>query len=512
MMDIRSLEAGGIDKAFGGAHALVDVSFQCNSGEVHALLGENGAGKSTLVKILTGALAQDAGSIAVDGERQHWRSPADAKLAGVGVVYQDFQLFPHLTVSENVCAGMKPPRGRFGFSSRKFMRKNASEVLERFGINIDPRRNVSSLDAAERKLTEIARALIRSPKFLFLDEPTAALEPAETERLLEIIRGLSERGTGVIFVTHRLAEVQAVADRATALRDGALAGTLDSSEFTKESLTRLVVGRAVSQHLGPQHQPGETIMRLQSAPQRTDALPLDIHVRQGELVAVTGLVGSGVSKLMRTVGGVEATGKNDRLWLDGQEVSFAGPRQAQAAGIGFVSQDRKGESIIPLRSAAENIALPSLSVFGRFGFTLRRKMVSAADECQKLFNIKWTSSQQPISSLSGGNQQKAVLGRWIVQGSRFLVIQEPSQGVDIGARQQIHDHLVAFAEAGGSILFSSSDLDEVRDIAHRIYVMHAGEVVAEFENDRTRQVSREELTQAMANLLSAVQVKGQRDD
>jgi ABC-type sugar transport system ATPase subunit len=272
------------------------------------------------------------------------------------------------------------------------------------------------------------------------------------------------------------------------------------------------VGRAVSQHLGPQHEPGETIMRFQSTPQRAEAKPVDIHAREGELVAVTGLVGAGVSRILRTVGGVDAVGRQDSLWFDGSEVSFSGPRQAQEAGIGFVSQDRKGESVIPLRSAAENIALPALGTFGRLGVTLRRKMAAAADECQKVFSIKWTSAQQPISSLSGGNQQKAVLSRWIVKGSRFLVIQEPSQGVDIGARQQIHDHLVSFAEKGGTVLFSSSDLDEVRDIAHRIYVMHAGEVVAEFENDRTRQVSREELTQAMANLLGGSQVKGQTDD
>lgn len=500
MADQGSLEARDIVKRFGGAMALDAVNFECRRGEVHALLGENGAGKSTLIKILTGALPCDSGAVVVDGMEHQFRSPSEAQAAGIGVVYQDFHLFPHLTVAENVCAASDERFSRFGIVSRKRMNERAETLLQSFGIEVDAHRRVGDLDAAERKLIEISRALLLSPKYLFLDEPTAALEPRETHRLLEVIHRLKEHGTGVILVTHRLGEVIEVADRATALRDGTFAGCVLSADFSAPVLAGLVVGQAVTDHEGPTHEAGEVVMAARGLVTRDGAEPVEIVVRERELVAVIGLVGSGVSGVLNSLAGVTPIPDDARVTLRDRAFDPQNPRAAQLLGVGFVPQDRKEKGLFPHRSCAENIALPSLPAFSSMGFARRSAMRAAADACRSVFDIRWVSSAQPVSSLSGGNQQKVMLSRWLVRKSQFLIIQEPSQGVDIGARHQIHRYLVDFAAQGGSVLFSSSDLDEVRAISHRIYVMHAGEVVREFRNDETRHVTRTELTQAMAAL------------
>ncbi|MDO8310057.1 MAG: sugar ABC transporter ATP-binding protein [Actinomycetota bacterium] len=512
MADADALRAEQVTKAFGDAAALKSVDFVCASGEVHALLGENGAGKSTLIKIMTGALAPDAGHVSVNGVVHHFRTPLDAQAVGIGVVYQDFQLFPHLTVAENICAVSPSDVSRAGFLSRRRMNEKAAGILASFGVEVDPRREVRSLDAAERKLVEISRALQTDPQYLFLDEPTAALEPKETHRLLSMIDRLRAHGKGVILVTHRLQEINEIADRATALRDGEYAGTLDKSTFSREALSELVVGRAVEQHKGPQHSPGSVRLRLKGLALRADAAPVEITVRDRELVALIGLVGAGVSSVMKVAGGAEPTPKEADYVIDGEATGLRSPADAQARGIGYVSADRKAQGMIPLRSAAENIAMPSLRKLGRGPFVHRNAFREAANTCQQVFDIRWASPDQPVGSLSGGNQQKVMLSRWKVRESTVLVIQEPSQGVDIGARLQIHDYLVDFAKSGGAVLFSSSDLDEVRDIAHRIYVMHAGEIVAEFANDGGHQVSRSLLTQAMAAMFDSEQKERASDE
>jgi ABC-type sugar transport system ATPase subunit len=511
MTSTAALSAEQVTKAFGDALALKAVDFTCKAGEVHALLGENGAGKSTLVKILTGAMEPDSGKIVVNGKSLHFRSPLEAQLAGIGVVYQDFQLFPRLTVAENICAASVGDVSRGGFLSRRRMNAKAAGILANFGIEVDPQREVRSLDAAERKLVEISRALQTDPEYLFLDEPTAALEPKETHRLLAMIDRLRTHGKGIILVTHRLQEISEVADRATALRDGEYAGTLDRSQFSREALSELVVGRSVEEHRGPSHAPGEVRMHLSGLTLRDDSPEIDISVRERELVAVVGLIGSGVPSIMKVAGGAVATPKGASILLDGAEIEFRSPADAQKRGIGFVSDDRKAQGIVPLRSAAENIALPSLKRFGG-PFVHRNAFRSAALSCQQTFDIRWTSPDQPVGSLSGGNQQKVVLSRWQVRESTFLVIQEPSQGVDIGARLQIHDYLVDYAKSGGSVFFSSSDLDEVRDIAHRIYVVHAGEIVAEFVNNSENPVTRSQLAQAMAAMIDRDEKQGVSND
>ena len=490
------LTAAGVTHRYGGVAALDDVGFDVRTGEVHALVGENGAGKSTLVRVLTGALKPDDGALAVDGRPLHFSSPRDAQAAGVGVVHQDYHLFPDLTVGENVCAISVHAPTRARLVDRKRMFSTARKLLHDLGIDIDPRRKVAGLDAAERKLIEIARALLQRPRFLLLDEPTAALEPRETDRLLEVVSRLRDRGTGIILVTHRLGEVCRVADRATALRDGRNVGTLPKQDLTPTALTRLIVGSAVEELDGPAHAAGSPVLQVHGLRLREGAEPIDLHVSERELVAVIGLVGSGVPAVLGAVAG-SVPNAGATITVDGRQVRIPGPRAARRLGIGFAPEDRKRTGLLLGQSIAANMGLGSLSNWSRGGFTQRSALRNAARETGKIFDIRYRSVDQPVGSLSGGNQQKVLLGRWHLANVTTLVVQEPSQGVDIGARYEIHKHLVDFAADGGRVLFSSSDIDEVRAIAHRIYVLHAGEISAVFDNTGPERLSRAALTEAM---------------
>ena len=493
----HTLEARGITHRFGGALALDDVNLSVLGGEVHALLGENGAGKSTLVKVLTGALSPDEGDVIVDNSAHRLRSPRHSQELGISVVYQDFHLFPHLTVAENVFVGLDGTPSRLGLSARGAMYDATDELLRTFGIAVDPRVEVSRLDAAERKLVEISRALRLEPSFLLLDEPTAALEPRETVQLLEVVSRLREHGTGVILITHRLGEVVDVADRATVLRNGVNVGTVDREALNLSTLAELIVGEDMEETRTPSHGVGGPALGLRGLRLREGAAPVELVVNEGEIVAVVGLVGSGVSATLNSVAGAERR-RGAEVSVDGQWRAWRSRRAAQKAGIGAVPIDRKASGLLLGGTIAEKIGLASLQDFSQLGFTARKRLRDAAEECRGVFDIRCQSVDQPVRALSGGNQQKVMLARWHVRRSPYLVVQEPTQGVDIGARQEIHHYLIDFADAGGCVLFSSSDLEEVRAIAQRIYVMHGGEVVAEFTNSGDARPSRSELTQAMA--------------
>jgi len=469
MDDGRALIARGVVQRFGGALALDHVDFEVTSGEIHALLGENGAGKSTLVKVLTGALIPDDGEVLIDGESHRMRSPRHAQELGIGVVYQDFHLFPHLTVAENIFAAAPHIPNRGGFTARRRIRSEAHELLASFGIDVDPRRLAGELDAAERKLVEISRALLLSPKYLFLDEPTAALEPRETVRLLGVVRRLAERGTGIILVTHRLGEVVEVADRATALRNGRNAGTLEREEFSLESLAELIVGQEVAVEEGPRHTPIGTALRVSGLRLREDSRPVEVSVGTGELVAVIGLIGSGVSALMNTACGATAS-KTAEIEVNGVTRHFRSRRVAQGLGIGAVPVDRKASGLILETSVAKNVGLASLGDFSRLGFTSRGRLRTAARESQRVFDIRLQSVDQPVKSLSGGNQQKVM-----------LVFDEPTRGIDVGAKAEIYKLLQGLAEQGKAIVVISSELPEVLRLSHRILVMAEGRITGELD-------------------------------
>jgi ABC-type sugar transport system ATPase subunit len=498
MNDERALRAEHVTHRYGGALALRDVSFEVRPGEIHALVGENGAGKSTLVKVLTGALTPSEGELRIDGVLRHLGSPRIAQALGVGVVHQDYNLFPHLSVAMNICGVGVDTGGRTPFlTNPRRVRRAAREFLDEFGIDVDPDLPAGELEAAERKIVEICRALIHRPRYLLLDEPTAALEPQETRRLLDVMTSLRERGTGIILVTHRLGEIAEVADRATALRDGANVGSLTRDELTPAALTRLMVGADVEQLDGPQHPARGERLAVRGVRLRPDARPVDLTVREAEIVAVVGLIGSGCGDLLGMVTGARPV-KHGTLEMDGRPVRVSSPGAAARLGIGYAPEDRKRLGLVMGRSIRENMALTSLPRWTRAGFVRRRSLERAVEENRGRFDIRCRDFGQLVETLSGGNQQKVLLARLQLAQSRLIVLHEPSQGVDIAARRAIHEYIVDYAASGGSVLFSSTDIDEVRAVAHRIYVMHAGEITAEFDNVGPDRPDRSALTHAIS--------------
>jgi ribose transport system ATP-binding protein len=496
-----AISASGVAHRFGGAIALRGVRFEARSHEVHALLGENGAGKSTLVKILTGGLIPDEGELEVGGVQVRIHSPHDAQRLGIGAVHQESSLLPHLTVAENVAAIEDRPPSFGPWVRRAQLYSVAQRRLTEAGVAVDPRRTVGQLSAAERKLVEIARVITRKPRVVILDEPTAALEAAETERLLGFMRALANQGAAVIFVTHRLAEVMQVADRITVLRDGALAGTVRRSEIDAKALVRMIAGRDVTTERNTDRSASDQcVLRLGNLELAPGRPPVNLEVHRGEIVAAVGLIGSGVDTVVERVAGARARG-GTISWF-GREISLRSRTAAARLGVGFVPADRRGAGVVELQSVATNIGLASLRAHSRFGIVRRRALRATSAKFRQRMHIRCQRMDDAVSTLSGGNQQKVVIARWLARKVPLLVLQEPTQGVDVGARHDIHVDLIDFARDGGAVLFSSSDLDEVLALAHRILVFRGNECVAVFDTSH-RDVDRRDLTSAMTGLSHA---------
>ena len=468
----RKFGAAGIVKRFGPVVALNDVSFECERGEIHALLGENGAGKSTLVKILAGAQSPDAGTLTFDDTAVKLHGPQDAVERSVAVVHQDYHVWPDLTVAENIIGTLRRPPQRGAFIRSRAMRREAHELLERLGIDIDAGRKVRDLDAAEKKFVEIARALAVDAAFLILDEPTASLESRESGRLLALLERLRDAGHGIILVTHRLEEVVRVADRATILRDGCNAGFVTRDVMTGDVLVEAILGRTPEEPVTPRACGVTPVLAFTSVRTRPQAAPFDLDLRSGEILGLTGVVGSGAVHLIRALAGLVPL--SGTLTLDGAPIVLRTPGDAVRRGIGYIPEDRKGAGLVLEQSVANNIALASLHRISKYGFTDTHARTAIADGYRGSLGIRCASIEAPVGSLSGGNQQKVLIARWLASGARIIAIEEPTHGVDIGAKAEIHRQLAAFAEAGGSVIFMSTELRELLAIAHRIVIFHAG--------------------------------------
>jgi ABC-type sugar transport system ATPase subunit len=471
-LSARRFGAAGIIKRFGPVVALNDVSFECSRGEIHALLGENGAGKSTLIKILAGAQAPDAGSLTFDDVPVKFHSPQDAVERSVAVVHQDYHVWPDLTVAENIVGTLKRPPQRGPFVRGAAMRRQAHELLERLGIGIDVDRKVRDLDAAEKKFVEIARALSVDAEFLILDEPTASLESRESDRLLELLERLRAADHGIILVTHRLEEVVRVADRATILRDGRNAGFIGRDTMTGDVLVEAILGRTPEEPVTPRACGDTPALAFRAVRTRPEAATFDLDLRAGEILGLTGVVGSGAVHLVRALAGLVPL--DGTLTLDGKPIVLKTPGDAVRLGIGYIPEDRKGAGLALEQSVANNIALASLHRISNYGFTNTKARTEIADAYRQTLGIRCASIDAPVSSLSGGNQQKVLIARWLASGAKIIAIEEPTHGVDIGAKAEIHRQLAAFAEAGGSVIFMSTELRELLAIAHRIVIFHAG--------------------------------------
>jgi len=490
------LRAERISQRFAGSLALSDVTFEVRAGEVHALVGENGAGKSTLVRVLSGAIRPNRGNVSVDGVEMQARTPRDARRHGIAVVHQDYHLFPELSVADNVVAigGIAPTVGPF--VSRRRLRRRARDLLQAYGIEVDPRRPARSLDVSERKLIEITRALAERPRFLVLDEPTAALERRQTDMLTQLMRSLRDQGTGVVFVTHRLDEVLELADRVTVLRNGEHAGVLTRGiDMTADELVLRILGRKprTVRHRQFGSETAVTV-RITGLRLASDSSPVNLEARRGEILGITGLVGSGAATAIRRLAGAVSHPAAEIEVLS-TSATIDSPRAARCHGIAFVPADRKEAGIFADLSVAVNLGVASLDRFKVRGLVSRRRLTTSAVHYREALGIKCRSLNQLAATLSGGNQQKVLIGRWLAAGTPVLLMEEPTQGVDIGAREDIHDLVRAYAADGGTVIFLSTDLEETLTLADRIVVFSHGDVVAtlpnygEFRPDKERLVA-----------------------
>jgi ABC-type sugar transport system ATPase subunit len=469
------LELRGVTKRFPGVTALTGVDFDVRTGEVHALIGENGAGKSTLLRVLAGATAPDVGEVRVDGEPADFRGPGDALARGVTVIYQELTLVPHLSVAENLFLGIEPARG--GIVDRGAMRRGASEALEQVGLAADPGAPVARLSVAQQQMVEMARALVRDARLLALDEPTATLTPHEVDRLFERVDRLRAAGAGIVFVSHRLDEVRRVADRVTVLRDGERVWTGPATERDDAALVRAMVGRDVEYPrqpaAGPPAEP--PLLEAEGLTREPAFRDVSLRLRRGEIVGLAGLVGAGRTEVARVLAGADRPDAGG-MRLGGEPFRPRSPREALRRGVVYFPEDRKRDGLVPRLTVRENVTLSVLGRFTRGGVVRRRAEAAAARAAVEEVDLRPPEIERPARTLSGGNQQKVVVARGLMAEARVLLFDEPTRGVDIGAKAELHRQIRALADGGRAVLVISSELPELLALADRVVVVREGRV------------------------------------
>lgn len=478
------LEMRSITKRFPGVTALDGVDFELERGEVHVILGENGAGKSTLIKMLSGAYQPDEGDILFEGEPVRIPSAAVAQGLGISTIYQEFNLVPQLTVAENVFLGRQPRR--LGIVDRRRMREEARRLLERIKVRVDPDAPVSALGVAQRQMVEIVKALSLEARVLIMDEPTAPLSGQEVQRLFEIVRGLQQEEVGVIFISHHLEEVTEIGDRVTVLRDGKLVGQVPATTDHSE-LVRMMVGRSIEDQF-PRRRPeiGDILLEVRDLSREGVLEDVSLRVRAGEVVGIAGIVGAGRTELARAIFGADPV-ESGEVWVEGRRMERFDPREAKNRGIGFITEDRQGQGIVPPLSVAENLVLASLDKSTRVGLVNRGEQRSRAQKMIEELNIRTPGPEQKVRYLSGGNQQKTVIGKWLLADSRILIMDEPTRGIDVGAKVEIYELMNELTEQGAGILMISSDLPEVLGMSDRILVMAGGRITGELSGEEATQ-------------------------
>ncbi len=486
----------GVTKRFGGVTALDDVDFDLRRGEIHALLGENGAGKSTLIKVLGGIHAPDSGTIRIEGEQLRIHSVADANRHGVRIIHQELSLVPNLSIAENIYLG-REPQGLAGLRRRKMV-ADAQALIANLGLYEirSVGTIVSDLSVAHQQLVEIARALSCQARILVLDEPTSSLSEAETEALFVTLRRLRSQGVGIIYISHRLEEVMRLADRITVLRDGRLVGTQFRQKLGQRELIRWMVGRDIKDHFHrPASRARQVALKVHELSSPT-VHRVSFELRYGEVLGLAGLVGSGRTELARALFGIDPVQEGE-LWIDGQPVSIKNPRDALDKGIVLVPEDRKQQGLVMFQSVGFNLALPWLKYWISGCFQSRRKRREIIDRAIKGFSIKVSDTEQNIEQLSGGNQQKALVGRWMERRPKILILDEPTRGVDVGAREEMFAIIGALVESGMAVLFISSELAEVLNTSHRIALYRDGRILSTImAKDITEEEIMEQLTGA----------------
>ncbi len=491
------LEAKKITKRFPGVLAVDNVDFEVYENEIVSLVGENGAGKSTLIKVLTGTLKPDSGEIYVNGEKVSYHSPLDAFKRGISVIHQELNLCENLTVSENIFLAHELVRGKkkalYSLVDEKTMRRKAQELLDMIGARFSPNTYVSDLTTAQRQMVEICKALVKEPKVIFMDEPTSSLTVEETRRLFEIIKRLKERGISIVFVSHKLEEVKEISDRVVVMRDGKRVGELRKEEIDVDTIIRLMVGRDVEYFPhGIETTPGEVVLEVKNLSWKNRVKNVSFQLRKGEVLGFAGLVGAGRTETMLLVFGVNQKDSGE-IYVRGKKVEINTPMDAIRLGIGLIPEDRKLQGLVLKMTVKDNVVLPSLKRLSKKGFILNEgEEEKVSEEYVRKLSIKTPSVYQIVENLSGGNQQKVVLAKWLALNADILIFDEPTRGIDVATKAEIHRMIRELAAQGKSIIMISSELPEILNLSDRIVVMWEGEITAVLDN-RERKVTQEEI-------------------
>ena len=475
MSEQYRVQMTGISKSFGGVHALNDVSFEVKPGEIHALVGENGAGKSTLMKILSGAYQRDSGEIRIDGRPVNISSPHVGRKLGIGIIYQDFALAPDLTVAENIFLDHLSRTG--GLINWGALYRNAGELIRGLGFDINPRSLVADLTVAYQQVVEIAKALSENVGILILDEPTAVLAPRETERLFEVLRKLKQQDVSIIYISHRLEEVFEIADVVTVIKDGAVTGTLDAADATTDEIINMMIGRQLTAMFPKRHgNVGDEIFRVEGLNRGRKVRDVSFSVRVGEVLGIAGLVGSGRTETVRAIFGADAK-DGGQVVLENRSLRIRSPRAAVKSGIALLPEDRKEQGAILSMSVRQNVTMPSLSrVTGAMGIVRQGREKRITQDLIDKLAIKTNSTETAVTDLSGGNQQKVVLAKWLGTECRLLILDEPTRGIDVGAKVEIYNIINELAESGLGIVVISSEMIELIGICDRVMVMRQGRI------------------------------------
>ena len=482
-----------ISKYFPGVHALEGVTFKLEEGQVFAIVGENGAGKSTLIKILSGSYSNDHGQIKIDGKKIYIRNPMHAMQLGINTIYQETSLVPEITVAENIFLGRQPTKG--GRILWKKMYDDAQRILGDLSIDLDPRAKVSNLSAAKQQLIEIAKAFSREAKIIIMDEPTASITGEDTENLFNIIRQIVKKGTAVIYISHRLKEIFQIADMVTVLRDGKTVKTMKVSQTSEINIVKYMVGRDIGDIFGEKSYEAteDVILEAKNLTRKGFFENISFDLKRGEILGFSGLVGAGRSEIVRSIFGLDRL-DNGEIYIEGQKVNIRNSTDGINRGLAFVSEDRRTESIIQGFTVRENITLLLLrKIISRLGLVSGRKESALAKKYVDEFSIKTPSIEQLVMNLSGGNQQKVALAKCLSTSPRIFILDEPTKGIDVGAKKEIHTLIKELARSGMSIIIVSSELPEIIGMCHRVLVIREGSLIKEFKK---QQLNEEDLMHA----------------
>jgi len=479
----------GIEKTFPGVHALKDCRFELRTGEVHALVGENGAGKSTLMKVLTGVYAKDAGRILYKGKEVDIPNPKAAQDLGIAIIHQELHLMPHLTVAQNIFIGREPRKGARFLLDDKQINQDAQVLLDTMNLDLDPKARVRDLTVAKQQMVEIVRALSFNSEVLIMDEPTSVLTGAEIDELFRIIRELRSRGVGIVHISHRMEELKQISDRVTVLRDGRYIDTVATQQVSIDKIISMMVGQEIYEtaRTAPLAGQSEVVLEVKNLNRGREIVDVSFKLHKGEILGFAGLVGAGRTEVARAIFGADPT-DSGKIYVRGKEVQIRTPNDAVRHSIGYLSEDRRRYGLMPTMDVETNIIAATLERFtGFLGWVDKSGGSAAAKDCVADLSIRTPSLQQQVRYLSGGNQQKVVVGKWLVRDCDILIFDEPTRGIDVGAKSEVYRLLNGLAESGKAIIMISSELPEILRMSHRIIVMCEGRITGELDASEANQ-------------------------